>query len=132
MLTITHRVKKQLKHIMATLPTSRSFCCLPFDSMGKCLSVRKSLHSQIRSIQVSCIITTVSLAISNPKVIALAISNSNLKVIGIKYKILRLICVVYGLNHLATNKIQKYRCMTVQKFDEMSSSFFLFTIPSSI
>jgi hypothetical protein len=42
-LTIMHRAKKQRKHIVATLPTSLSFFCLPFDSIGKRFSMKKSL-----------------------------------------------------------------------------------------
>lgn len=38
-----HRAKKQQKHMLATLPTSLSFCCLPFDSIGKYFSMMKSL-----------------------------------------------------------------------------------------
>lgn len=40
---IMHRAKKQRKHIVATLPTSLSFFCLPFDSIGKRFSMKKSL-----------------------------------------------------------------------------------------
>jgi hypothetical protein len=58
-------IMKQQKHMLATLPTSLSFCCLPFDSIGKYFSMMKSLPNKSESYK--CIFECSAVARSNPE-----------------------------------------------------------------